>query len=474
LSSTIYAHLTYVFVFYSLFQWLGFYGVYINLINSLQRADVGGIGSAVIVPLVTLIQIILVPIFFQMGRANPNIGAALGGAIGSALSNFVANILVFFGTWLLFRKTFGFSGTTLFRVDFDGEITKDMFKFGIKIAPGRAIIPLIAMIQIVLLSVYLDNYNSWMGYWGIAIGIANIASMAGLFAGMVIPALSEAKENNKQILVTYDVASSMKWMNNFTFGLSAALLAISIPLIRALSPIEFQSTARLMPLLIIYTTFIPIAGLGDAIFSGLNYPFYISLASGIEQVSKLILLLLFIPLFAIDPTIGIFAVVFALIPSIILKDISAFIIVKKKIIPDLKFYPFKVWIAPGLAGVAFFFITYLVLTGLGILLGVLLGPILSALISTLIVAVFVFTMGPSIQFFFSGLFGGWSSDGLEEFKRSISVMTIGGKFGSRLYNSCRAGAKLSPWREKGTIDSYKEARIEAWELTLEKKKLLRM
>ena len=50
-------------------------------------------------------------------------------------------------------------------------------------------------------------------------------------------------------------------------------------------------------------------------------------------------------------------------------------------------------------------------------------------LSVLIAALFAFIAGPFIYFFLSGFFGGWSKNGLEEFKRSLSVVSVGGKFG---------------------------------------------
>ena len=76
------------------------------------------------------------------------------------------------------------------------------------------------------------------------------------------------------------------------------------------------------------------------------------------------------------------------------------------------------------------------------------------------------------MFFLSGFFGGWSLNGLEEFGRSVEIISLAGRVARGIYRACKAGAKLSPWREKGNINLYNKARIEAWDLTLEKKKLV--
>jgi len=457
---TVYAHLTYVFIWYSLFQWLGFFMVFVNILNSLQRSDVAGVGVAVLAPLVVLFQIFLVPLFIWIGSQNPSIGMALGGAIGSSLANFATNVVLFLASWWIFKKTFGFSGTTIFRVDFDGEQFKDMLKFGYKYAIGQALVPLVWTLQVILLSIYLDNYNNWLGYWQIAFTVVQISVILAIFDASLIPAFSEAHENKKSDLLNYNIASSMKWNNNLNFWLSAAMFAILVPLVLMITPPEFHSVAMLIPLLVLFQMLGPYSWLGDAVFAGTNNPKLNTYMWTLEQGTRAILLFICVPLLAADPAIGMFSIMFAYIPAILIKDIACFIIIKKKIVPELKLYPFKTFIAPGLAGIVFYFITLLLVLMLG-----------GNIIGLVIVVLFVFLIGPFIYFFFSGLFGGWSDNGLEEFNRSVTVMSVAGKYAKGMYTCCRVGANLSPWKEKGNIKIYNKARVEAWELTLLKKKL---
>ncbi len=461
--STIYAHLTYIFTWYSLFQFLGFFMVFIYILNSLQRVDVAGVGVAVLAPLLVLFQIIIVPIFVKWGASDPEIGIALGGAIGSSLANFVTNLLMFFVSWWVFRRTFHFSGSTIFRVDFDGSMFKDMLKWGLKYTPGQMLVPLVWTLQVVLLSIYLDNYNNWLGYWNIAYTVVQASAIIGLFAAAMAPALSEAKENNKPNLVNYDLTAMFKWTNNLNFWISAAMFAILVPLIMAITPPSFQSVALLIPLLVFFQLLGPYSWLADSVFVGMDHPLYATWTWILEQGSRAILMLIFVPLLAPNPSIGMFSIMFAYIPALIIKIIAVWLLIKKKIIKDLKFYPFKTLIAPGLAAIVFYF---LILGALMLAGGGLIGAIVGA--------AFALIIGPFVFFFFSGLFGGWSKNGLEEFKRSISIMGVVGKFANGIYACCRAGARICPWSESGDIKIYYKARVEAWELTLEKKKMGKM
>lgn len=458
--STIYAHLTFVFVWYSIYQWLGFFLVFINILNSLQRVDVAGTGAAIIAPLFVVFQVVIVPIFIQWGANDPSIGIALGGAVGSSIANFVTYLGLFLVSRFVFQKTFGYKGNTIFRVDFDWDMFKDMLKFGIKYAPGQALVPLVWMLQVVLLSIYLDNYNNWLGYWNIAYTVIQVSAVIGLFSQSINPALSEALENDKHKLLNYDLSASVKWINNFNFWISAAMFAIIVPLILAITPEQFQPVAVLMPLLVLFQLLGPYSWLGDAVFAGMNHPLYATITWAVEQGARALLMIIFIPIFAGDPTIGIFSIMFAYIPALILKNIVVWMLIKKKVAPDFKVYPFKTFIAPAFAGICFYFVIFFVLFITG---GGLIGAIIGAIIALV--------LGPFIFFFLSGLFGGWSYNGLEEFRRSVSIMSVAGKVSTGLYYCCKAGAKVSPWSEVGNIDSYKEARVEAWELTLAKKKL---
>ncbi|MFX0098474.1 MAG: oligosaccharide flippase family protein, partial [Candidatus Hodarchaeota archaeon] len=456
---TIYAHLTFVFTWYSIFQWLGFFLVYINILNSLQRTDVAGVGFGSIALLTTVFQVIIVPFFIQFGQADPRIGTALGGAIGSSIANFATNLIVFFVSWKVFQKTFGYSGKSIYRVDFDWSLFKDMLQFGFKYVIGQAFVPIAYTVQVLLLSIYLDNYSNWLGYWNIAYTVSLVGQVMAVFGMSAGPAISEAKENDMMELVKYDIISSMKWMNNGTFYLNFALLGIIGPLITAITPPEFASVATLMPLLILFNIIGPYAWIGDFVFAGLNKPTLASAVWIAEQIIRIILLVIFIPIFGKNPRIGIYTLMFAYIPAIAVKDVLVWIFMKR-LIPGLKTYPFKTFIAPLLAGACFY--------GVIMLLFFLLG---SDIIMTLLITLFALFMGSFIYFFLSGLFGGWSENALNEFKRSIAVMRAARKITNLLYKCCKLGAKLSPWREKSNIDTYKKARIEAWQLTLMKRKI---
>jgi len=129
----------------------------------------------------------------------------------------------------------------------------------------------------------------------------------------------------------------------------------------------------------------------------------------------------------------------------------------------LKIYGYKSIIAPGLAGIVFYLVNLIIIFVMG-------GGILGALVA----AVFALVLGPFVFFFISAVFGGWSHYGLEEFKRSISIMKVGGFVGKWLYICTIIGSKLSPWKEKGNMTIFPLAQIEAWELTLEKKKIAKL
>lgn len=456
----LYAHLSYVFVWYAIFQFLGFFWIFVEILNAFQRSDIANISRAATVPAFMLVQSTIVPLSIFIGAINPSIGIALGAAIGASIANFTSYVILFFATWYIYRKTLGYSGTSIFRVDFDWNMIKDMFRFGWKIAVGHTLIPLVMMLQVIMLSIYLNNYNNWLGYLSLGTILVTVYQVINFFAQSMSPPLAEAKDNGKTSLLYYNIDSMLKWVNSFNFWLSSALIAIAPILILEITPPEFRNLFLLAPLLLIFNLLSPFSWMGDFVFYGTDYPKYARNAWILEQAMRAVLLIILIPIFAPDPSIGILVIYFAYIPALFCKNILVWWIIKTKVAPGLKLFPFKTFIAPGLAGIVFFILCYLIIFVTG---GGLLGVILSA--------TFALVLGPFVFFFLSGLFGGWSNNGLEEFERSVSIMSVGGFVGRWLYKCCSIGAKFSPWKEKGNIEFYDEARIEAWELTLIKKKI---
>lgn len=456
-------HLSYIFVWYSIFQFMGFFWVFVEIMNAFQRSDIANVSRAAMVPLFMIIQSTIVPAFIFWGATNPQIGIALGAAIGASIANFTAQIALFFATWLLFKKTFGYSGLSVFRIDFDWTLFKDMLSFGWKIAIGQSLVPLVLMLEVVLLSLYLNNYSNWLGYINLANTLIQVYQVVNFFAQSMTPSIAEAKENGKMDLLRYNITDMLRWVNHFNFWLSSALFAIAPVLILTITPPEFQTMVVLVPLLLLFSLLGPFSWTGDNVFVGTNNPGFARNAWILEQSIRAGLLLLFIPLFASNPAVGIFSIYFAYIPALCIKNVFVWALIKRKVVPGLKLYGFKSFIAPGLAGIVFYIITLVVIFILG-------GGILGVIIA----AAFALVLGPFVFFFLSAVFGGWSHYGLEEFKRSISIMKVGGFVGKWLYKCCIAGSKISPWKEKGNMLIYPLAQIEAWELTLEKKKIAKI
>lgn len=453
-------HLSLIFVWHSLYQWFGFAYVYVYILKAFQRSDVSNISEAAMAPIFMIVQGAFVPIFSIWGASTPSVGIALGGAIGSSVANLMSYVLLFIISWYLFKKSFGYSGTSVFRVDFSSDMVRDMFSFGWRFSIGHVLIPLVKMVEVILLSIYLDNYNNWLGYLSLITIVGQVYMVIDFFAKSMVPSIAEAQENDKNVLVNYNINAMLRWNNHFNFWLSSALLAIAVPLIFAISPSEFQGMAVLAPIVIGFQLIGPFSWMGDNVLIGTNNPSYIRNAWIIEQSIRFLLLLVFVPFFSINPQIGIFSIYFAYYPALFAKIFYVWILVKKKILTDLKIYWYKVFIVPALAGFILYGIVLLIMFIAG---GGFIGAIIGAVAGLL--------GGPFLYYFLSGLLGGWSDDGLEEFTWSVKIMSIGGILGRALLKCCNYGAKISPWRDRGNIDIYVKARVEAWELTIIKKKI---
>jgi hypothetical protein len=157
-------------------------------------------------------------------------------------------------------------------------------------------------------------------------------------------------------------------------------------------------------------------------------------------------------------------VIIAYIPAVILKDIVAWLIVRKKII-KFKIYPFKTFITPAISAI----LNFIVLFFVGELIWAI--PLGDKIINTAI----LFILGIFIFMFFYALvdsfLGGYDDNTLKEFQRAAAMVTTRGIriFPKTMIKLVKLGSIISPLHNKFKIDIYEEAMKEAYDLTLEKR-----
>ncbi len=456
------AHMSWVFITYSLIQYPGFFLVFMYTFQGMQKADKYLIAYVCFEAVFLLIgQIVFCAIGRMIGAAFPVIGEALGAGIGYSIARLFDHWISFFYTMRMFKKM-GYSTKTVFRIDFTKEEFKEAMSYGWKMAFGSSFVQIGWFIQVLITSAFIANYTNELGYYNLAANIAALIQLIALYGSSLVGAFSESHSHDKKVLTKLYIYQGFRWANYFGYFLVSVLFAIGAKFIIGAAGEEYGTPALkfLVPLLIFHTLGI-YSWLVDAIFVGTGHTGLAAKVWIIEQTVRSVLMIIFVIWLR-----NYVAVILAYIPAVLIKGIISWILVRYKI-TDYKLYPFKTFVTPALAaivnGIVLFFIGELIWA----------VPMGDKIVNTMIiflVGIFVFIYFFS---FIEGFFGGYDENTLKEFERAtILVKGRIGKLPKLLYKSARAGSKISPFYNKFKIDIYEVAMKEAYDLTLEKRQLV--
>ena len=454
------AHMTWIFISYSLVQYPGFFLVFIYIFQGQQRGDLQLVGFILYAVVLNLIgQIIFILIFREWGRMNPIYGEALGAGIGYAFGAYFAEWSTFFITMFFFKKQ-GFSVKRIFRADFLKLELNEALSYGVKLMIGNVWVPAVWLFQMVLIAIYVPNYSNELGYYNLAYSLVIIISFLSLFTNSLLGGFSEAYEHNRPNLVKLYIYQGFKWCNYLAFFLVAVLLATGdLFILGAAGPTWARSTYYL-GFLIIFQLLGPYSWIGDATFEGTGKTLYAGIAWIIEQMLRAVLLLILLMNFN-----NMIFVIIAYIPALIIKNIFVWILIKKKI-SDYKLYPWTSFIAPGIAAV----ITYALLRFVSLLVWEIpLGDKIINVLLLFVVGIFIFI---NFYTFLTGFFGGFDNNTLKEFERAAAMLGGVGKLTKILYKVTYASCKISPFYNRFKVKIFETAMNEAYTLTLEKEKLI--
>ena len=453
------AHMSWVFISFSLVQYPGFFLVFMFSFQGMQKADYQLI-LYVMWEVVWLLvgQMIFCPLGRMWGAANPIFGEALGAGIGYSIARYFDYWMTFLFSIRLFKKR-GFSPKTCFRIDFNREEFKETMKFGSRLAFGESFVQITYFIQLIYTSAFIANYSNELGYFSLAMNIGMIVQIVGLWGQSLLGAYSESREHGKKKLTKLYIYQSFRWGNFFAFFLISVLFATGGKFLVGAAGEDYGSPAvRFLPFILMFHSFGIYSWLADPIFLGTGKTNLAALVWIIEQTIRAILMIVLI-IWLKDMT----AVLLAYIPAVFIKDIIAWIIIRYKI-TNYRIHPFTTFVTPILAAL----INYIVLFFFGELIWMIdLGDKLINTALLFIIGIFLFMY---FYAFLDGLLGGYDDNTLKEFEKAASM--VEGRIGSlpkTLYKAAKAGAKYSPFHNRFKIDIYEEAMKEAYELTLEKK-----
>ena len=455
------AHMSWIFITFSLVQYPGFFLVFMFTFQGLQRTDLHLITYVLWEVFWLLIgQMVFCYLGRMWGAANPIFGEALGAGIGYSLARYFDYWMTFLFSMYCFKKQ-GYSPKTVFRTDFSKEEFKESIKFGSKLAFGSSFVQIGWFIQIIITSMFIANYSNELGYFNLAWNVGLIVMIVALYGNSLLGAFSESYTHGKTSLTKLYIYQGFRWGNYFAFFLISVIFAIGAKFIVGAAGPEYGTPAvRFLIPLLIFNGFGVYSWIGDAIFTGTGKTTLLALIWILEFVIRAVLLIVLVMWLK-----DMIAVIFAYIPAVFVKGLVLWIVVKYKI-TDYKLYPFKSFLTPFLAAIG----NYLVLSFVGDLIWTIeLGDKILNTALIFIIGIFLF------MYFFAfldGLFGGYDDNSLKEFERAANLTK--GRFGvfpKALYKAAKVGSKISPFHNKFKIDIYEEAMQEAYELTLEKKVL---
>ncbi len=456
------AHMSWIFITFSLVQYPGFFLVFMFTFQGLQRSDLH---------LLTYVSweifwlLIGQGIFCYLGKIwgglNPMFGEAIGAGIGYSLARYFDYWATFFFSLIIFKKL-GYSPSTCFRIDFTKDEFKETMNYGSKLAFGNSFVQIGWFIQTLLTSLLVANYSTELGYYQLAWTVGMIIQVISLYGSSLLGAYSESHAHNKENLTKLYIYQGFRWGNYFAYFLLSVLFAVgNIFLIGAAGEEIGANAATYLPLILIFHVFGVYSWLVDAVFQGTGKTGLAALVWILEQTIRAIIMWVLLVL-----TNDMRFVIIAYWPAVLTKDIVAWILVRY-IISDFKLYPFKTFITPiGSAIINFIFLYFLG----NLVFNIDMGPKLINTALIFIIGVFLFIF---FYAFIDGLLGGYDDNTLKEFQKASEMVTLPliKYFSKGIYKSAEFGAKLSPLHNKFAIDIYEAGMEEAFELTLEKRQL---
>jgi len=451
LPKTALALYAWVIILHTIIQIPGFLSVFRNVLSAWQRFDytqILDLAVAMFFPMFT--QSIIVLIMVAWGRTHPIFGSSMGGLLGMPLAAYLTEFLSFLLGLRLYRRL-GYNARVIFMAHFDKETIKSALGFGVFIMGGGAAYGLGQAAEIVIMTIFLVNYNEIWGNWQLAWGLAASYAILLTLNGNLLPSISEAISNARKILSKYYVAMAYKWGGLISGFFCASLLAVADRFILGASGTDFQRAAvYVVPLIFYWALGFP-TWTNDVVQQGANRPKINMFMTLGEQIIRISLVLLLIGRFQI------YALVIAYTIALLLKDIVGYLVNHKLNFP-LHLYLWQTFAAPLLAGVVHYFI-----------LRTLTGLVWRNDAGTSIL-IYIIAIGLSFPLysFLYGLFGGWDDNTLGDFHRAVNISNFAKPITWLFWKTSSLGARISPLHGRFPVNIFDEAMEEARTLTIER------
>ncbi|MFX0101074.1 MAG: lipopolysaccharide biosynthesis protein [Candidatus Hodarchaeota archaeon] len=438
------------FLSYSLLQYPGFWDVYIHALRGYQQFNkVNYINIAML-----LVNILTgygsIQLFKYLGSLSPVIGETMGSTFGFVVSMYANKIISFFISARFFKRIIknidpSWTLRKCFKVEFTSQISHECLSFGIQSMFSTFLDTGAKMLITYLAISWLPNYAT---VYGILFVTMNVAMLVSIDIP-ITPIVSEAFNNRKLDLTEYYLGHGLKYCGIFSSMFASTVLAVAPVFLVLTGP--YQLAVLYLPYVAIGRYFWAFNKLLEDSTTGCNRPFYRFYYILIENISRVILMVIFILHFQMA-WIG---YLLAEIGSLAIKTFTGWLIFKIKIMKPYMSLMQTV-ILPLISSI----IQYFVLT---FLINVLFSPLASVFgnFFTIIIFVIIGFLGTPLTVWWPiyTLLGGWDPVGLDILEEATEISGIS-KPVAQLFNKVvKKLARVSPLYNKFPIH-FRSAQFE--------------
>ncbi len=447
-----YSVYSWLFFFTGLGQYPGFLAIYRYMLGAAQQFQYQNalniLSGTIIVP---LCQLVFGLLGILIGEADPSIGMLLGGAIGLAIGGLATNWILFVISIFFFRRIQFCSLGSLFGIQFDWSIVKEMIEYGLQKFVANIFTPLRGFIYAAITIAILPQASYWLGLiyaaWNISMFVD--ASMNASFS--LTPVAAQAFHLGKKKITSYYLELGRIWYGLLGWmGLWPVVVLTPQLVVGYFGP----GWEAVIPIVVIHSIFRLATNFGMyglALLDGIGKPKIGMIGAGIRLAVMVALWMIFLPLSVkISPLFGALTLVGAEIIAEILYSIFLQIYIFKYV--EEKFHIWEMLIAPGLAGLTNLILTIapfvLILEFIGLWgnqIALIPGAFtIGNLFFIIFIAIMTFVLQPFITYPLAAFFGTFDERLVEFYEHAAKMAGIFSFWAKPVAWGVRTGFKYSP------------------------------
>lgn len=439
------AYLTWIMLIYSTFQYPGFLSVFSGLLNSLQHFDKANllnfVQGQVIQRTTELLFVYLGKVY---GQAHPEIGVILGIAIGAAIGRYVDDFIGvilsahFFGKAM---RIIGIRPLDCFRIEFDWQLVKETFIFGLKTSLPGLLNGVVAYYILLIWLEHVPQYVAFIALQGFGAGLGGYIGKSFL---NLTPQYSESYMNKKVKLTQYILGQSWRYsgqMVGFFFTIFGVVYFVLPDGFQALGLTYYLAAIPFIIPSVIASAIISFINPANQILIGANKPNVLFYGQCFEQCIHVTLHLLFIVVWNLPGTFNglIFTLVFTRIIGYVIKDTTMYICVQRQCF-SIKIPLYQVFVAPGLSAALCIGIGFLIKLVVYDSLFVKYGFFIAVIpLLPLFILIAIFGYFPM-----TALFGGWDTQSVIQFRKVVEMSGPSKFLVKPMFRVIEAAVKISP------------------------------